>query len=124
MPLTNAPLRFALIAQGQTAIVPCAGQAYVAIGISGVWSGLLTFQVTYDGTTWVPSNVIPYPVGTSQQTTTGNGTWYQALLGDHGPALGYRVVWTTRTSGTAVVEMAASGDLSALSALEQPEAIY
>ncbi len=123
MSITNAPLRFALNSTGQTAVIPCAGQAYVAIGVSGIWAGLLTFQVTYDGTTWVPLSMIPYPNGTTALTTAGNGIWYQSVVGQYGPAQAVRVLFT-RTSGTAIVYGASSEDLSALSALQSTGSIY
>lgn len=121
--LTNSPLRFALNTTGQTAVIPCAGQAYAAIGITGTWTGTMTFQVTYDGTNWNTLSVIPYPAGTAVTSSTVNGTWYQALLGQYGPAQAFRIVFT-RTSGTALVYGAASGDLSGLDALQNVDSLY
>jgi hypothetical protein len=74
--------------------------ASVSFGITGTWSGTLTFQTSADGSTWVTTQVTNLASGTTPvTTTTGNGTFGLSNSG----FLSVRVVFTTRASGTAVV---------------------
>jgi hypothetical protein len=74
--------------------------ASVSFGITGTWSGTLTFYGTTDGSTWVAVQVTNLASGTTPvTTTTANGNFGLSNPG----FLSVCVDFTTRSSGTATV---------------------
>lgn len=73
------------------------------INVSGTFVGTLTFQGSFDNTTWVPIGVTDVVAGTTVGTTTAVGTFRTSM-----PLPFIRVQMTAYTSGTAVVTAAAS----------------
>jgi len=84
------------------------GYTKIGVGISGTFTGTLTFQVSPDnGTTWNAVNM--YPVGAAQTavtTATAVGQWgsgNQPVIGTQ-----FRVLFSTATSGSPVVSVIAT----------------
>ena len=71
----------------------------VRLALTGSWVGTVTFQISYDGTTWY-TKTLNTPSGTVTSTTTANGVFY----GDIG-GLFFRTQMTAFTSGTATASM-------------------
>ncbi len=97
----------ALNATGMGLTLWCGSLSYAGFGISGSWVGTIKFYGTTDGLNFQPISVTPFASGTDVTSTTANGSWFI-------PARNYlavRVVFT-RTSGTAIVKLAASTDSS------------
>jgi len=75
---------------------------YVAVQITGTWSGTVTFQASLDGTAW--NNVTLHKSDEvdkheSTATTTSNALFYHETFG----VTNFRVKMTSYTSGTATV---------------------
>lgn len=45
------------------------------VGITGTWTGTITFKGTNDGVNYTAISGTPQPSGTAASTTTGNGQW-------------------------------------------------
>ena len=74
-------------------------------GISGTYSGTLTFQGTIDGSNWTTIQVSNLANGTASTTTTSTGNFAVTNTG----FIGLRVVFTTRSSGSAQVMLSDGG---------------
>lgn len=79
--------------------ISVAGQASIGLQITGTWAGTITFRGSVDGVTFVPVLFSPSDNSTPVSTTTANGVWARGVAG----YTTIRVVFTTYTSGTAVV---------------------
>lgn len=80
--------------------------SYVAIQLTGTWSGTVTFETTGDPSptaTWVTVSMTPSNSITLVTTATGNGLWYVQVTG----FAGVRARFTTATSGTVVTTIKA-----------------
>lgn len=79
----------------------------VAVQVTGTFTATLTFQSTFDGSTWVSHTVTTAPVaasiGTQVTTATAAGKWYANVSG----VRKFRVIATAYTSGTATVVLTA-----------------
>lgn len=75
----------------------------MAIQVTGTFTATLTFQSSFDGSTWVSHTVTTAPVtasiGTQVTTATAAGKWYANVSGIRK----FRVTCTAYTSGTATV---------------------
>jgi hypothetical protein len=89
---------------GSSISAPTIGLGGVGIGISGTWSGTLTFQFSMDGNIWMNAMMFNPATGAFTSSTTTNGNFAAAV----GSFRAFRVVCTAYTSGTAVV--AANGN--------------
>ena len=77
---------------------------YVAIQLTGTWTGTVTFEVSMDGTTWVAFNMTPSNSGTDASTSTANGGFSKTCGG-------YDLIrarFSTATSGTVNVFISAT----------------
>ena len=95
-----------IAANGQAVAIDLQGQSSATATITGTWVGTLQFEVTSDGTNWVPA--LGILTGTGVVTTTGttlaaNGSRAINVSG----ALRARVVATAWTSGTANITLRA-----------------
>jgi hypothetical protein len=97
----------ALNATGMSVSFFCAGQSNVGIGVTGTWVGTVSFQGSFDGVNFVPISLTPFPTGAAVQSSTGNGNFFS--IGANYTAV---QVTFTRTSGTAIIQLAASLDSS------------
>jgi hypothetical protein len=70
----------------------------VAFQFTGTWAGVITFESTVDGTTWVATRVQPIGSGTAVTTATANGIWRMPIIGQ----VSARARFSTDTSGTVV----------------------
>lgn len=79
----------------------------MAIQVTGTFTATLTFQSSFDGSTWVSHTVTTAPVtasiGTQVTTATAAGKWYANVSGIRK----FRVTCTSYTSGTATVVLTA-----------------
>lgn len=75
----------------------------MSIQVTGTFTATLTFQSSFDGSTWVSHTVTTAPVtasiGTQVTTATAAGKWYANVSG----LRKFRVTCTSYTSGTAAV---------------------
>lgn len=95
-----------IAANAQFVEIPLQGQSSATATITGTWVGTLQFEVTVDGTTWVPALGIltgGSVTATTGTTLTANGSRAINTSG----ALRARVVATAWTSGTATVNLRA-----------------
>lgn len=109
----------ALTATGMSLISRCDGMSYVGIGITGTWVGTIQFFGSFDGVTFIPIQVIPFASGTAVLTATANGSWFVPV----GVYVAVKAVFV-RTSGTAIVKMAASLDSSFQDAYLAPSTVF
>ena len=82
------------------------GYKYVAVQLTGTWTGTVTFEVSVDGgTTWVTQNMLPSTgTQTAVTTATANGVWYSTqLVGTQ-----FRARFSTATSPAVVVTVRAT----------------
>lgn len=94
-----------------------AGQSYIGINVGGTYVGTVSFEVTYNGSTWLPLSLEPYPGGTAVSSTTTTGFWFKPIVsgpagGTVTPPIAVRANMTAYTSGTALVTLGASTDNS------------
>lgn len=94
---SGSPAALNATADGTTDL---ATYASTAVQITGTWVGVLSFQVSIDGTNWVTKSLFPANGGALATSASGNGMWF-------GPtgARYFRVLMSSYTSGTAVVTM-------------------
>lgn len=97
----------ALNATGMKLTIFSGGQSYVGLNVAGTWVGTVSFFGSTDGMNFVPLFVTPFASGTAVSSSTANGSWFVPV----GNYLAIRVTFT-RTSGTAIVTLAASTDSS------------
>jgi hypothetical protein len=74
-------------------------QGVFTVGVTGTWAGTLSFYASVLGQPPVAISATPSNSSTTVTTTTGNGAWY---INSSGFSVIY-VIFTTATSGTAVV---------------------
>lgn len=94
-----------MTATGNTAAILTAGLGGVGIGITGTWTGTVTFEGTYDGTNWFSINAFSAITGIPTTTATANGNWRVSSAGYSS----VRVRSSTIGTGTAAVYLRASG---------------
>lgn len=94
--------------QGMALPIYCGGMTRVGIGVSGTWTGTITFEASNDGVRWVPVGVTPFASGTSVLTATANGNW-QINVGDW---VAVRARLSTLLTGSPVITLAAAIDAS------------
>jgi hypothetical protein len=84
------------------------GYSRIAVGISGTWTGTITFEISADaGTTWNALNVFPVSgTQTAVTTATANGMW--STSGNPVPGSKFRARFSTATSGSPVVTIIAT----------------
>lgn len=85
---------------GSSVTAPVAGLGSLGIGISGTWSGTITFQFSMDGNIWYNDTVFNPNTGAYTSSTTVNGSFEAPI----GAARSYRAVATAWTSGTAIIQ--------------------
>lgn len=95
------------------------GMSKVGFGISGTWVGTIAFYGSFDGVSFIPVSVTPFASGTTVTTTTATGSWERAVEN----FVVFKAVFT-RTSGTAIVKIAASLDSSYQDAFLAPTTRY
>lgn len=100
-------LREALDATGMKIRLHVAGKTKFGIGVTGTWAGTLTFRQSFDGVNFQSMSVTPFASGTDVSTATANGNWERAVQN----ATDIEVEFT-RTSGTAIIKLAAANDSS------------
>lgn len=101
-------LQEVLTAQGIKLPIFCGGTAAVGIGVTGTWTGTLTFKYSTDGINFNNLFATPFPSGTAVNTVTANGNWFIR-------ALNYVVVqveMTTLLTGSPIITLCAAGDNS------------
>lgn len=82
------------------------GAATLAITSTGTWTGTIGFKtLAADGATQLTVKAFPSGGGAGVTSFTGNGTWYLPIAGTNGAC----VVASSLSSGTAVINMQASG---------------
>jgi len=82
------------------------GYKFVAVQLTGTWTGTVTFEVSVDGgTTWVTQNMMPSTgTQTAVTTATANGVWYSTqLVGTQ-----FRARFSTATTPPVVVTVRAT----------------
>ena len=84
------------------------GYGTMSIRVSGTWSGVLTPQVTPDGSIYVPTSVINVATGASQSTITANGTYLLNVAGFSNT----QILATSMASGTASINFLATASSS------------
>jgi hypothetical protein len=84
---------------GSSIMTPTAGLGALGIGISGTWTGTLTFQYSMDGNLWFNDTVYNSSTGAYISSVTANGNFEAAI----GAYRAYRVVATAAMTGTAFV---------------------
>src|SRR3990167_2704809 len=96
-----------LNADAMSLTIPCEGKGNVGIGISGTWTGTVTFKASTDGLNFIDLSVTPFASGTAVQSATANGNWFT-------PAKNFKSIKVTftRTTGSVQVTMAAAEDSS------------
>jgi|SRR5579884_995062 len=57
------------------------GEFAVALQLSGVWTGTVSFLVSYDDQTWLPLFMTPIAGGNPVTSATSNGTWLARIVG-------------------------------------------
>src|SRR4051812_19733826 len=97
-----------LNAQGMSLPVFCGGMTRVGVGVSGTWTGTITFEASNDGVRWVPVGLTPFASGTNALTVTANGNYWV----DAGDWVAVRARLSTLTTGSPVVTLAAALDAS------------
>lgn len=114
-------IREALNADGMDVVLPCANMSRVGFGVSGTWVGTVKFFFSQDGVNFAgfPLSVQPFASGTAVQSTTSNGNFWAN-------AQNYQAVKATftRTSGTAIVSIAASNDATYQQAFLASTSVY
>ncbi len=85
------------------------GMSKVGIGISGTWTGTISFFASVDGINFnIPLAVQPYPQGTAVTSTAANGNFESPVLN----YVAVEAVFTTRLTGSPVVVIGTSVDSS------------
>lgn len=82
------------------------GYKFVAVQLTGTWTGTVTFEVSVDNdTTWVTQNMLPSTgTQTAVTTATANGVWYSTqLVGTQ-----FRARFSTATTPPVVVTVRAT----------------
>jgi hypothetical protein len=74
------------------------------VGVTGTWTGTLTFEGSVDGTNYVAMAATPLVGGAVVSTTTGNGAWRCNLAG----LAAMRLRGSAAMTGTAVVTIMAA----------------
>lgn len=104
--LTTATCAGASISSTGCIGVNLGGYKFVAVQLTGTWTGTVTFEVSVDsGTTWVTQNMLPSTgVQTAVTTATANGVWYSTqLVGTQ-----FRARFSTATTPPVVVTVRAT----------------
>jgi hypothetical protein len=114
-----ALIREALNADGMSLTVFTGGQSKVGIGLTGTWVGTVKFFASVDGINFIPVYLTPFASGTTVLSTTATGNWESACLN----YVAFKATFT-RTSGTAIVTMAASVDASYQSAFLAASSVF
>lgn len=96
-----------LNADGMSLTVFTGGQSNIGFGISGTWTGTVSFFGSTDGIYFIPIGVTPFASGTAVQTATANGNWFTANKN----YLAVKVVFA-RTTGSVQVNVAGAVDSS------------
>lgn len=114
-------IREALNATGMSLTLTVAGLSRLGLRVAGSWVGTVTFFFSNDGINFAPNplSVQPFASGTAVTSSTANGTWFADVNG----VVAVRVVFT-RTSGTALVTIAASNDASYQDALLDSSSLF
>ncbi len=112
-------IREALTADQMQLFLYCGGMSKAGFGVSGTWVGTVAFFGSTDGINFIPLSVTPFASGATVQSTTATGNW-EALVRNF---VAIKVVFT-RTSGTAVIVLAASLDSSYQDAFLAPTSKY
>jgi hypothetical protein len=81
------------------------GTSRVGVGVSGTWAGTVSFSASTDGVNFNPVFMTPFASGTNVSSTTTTGNWFV----NTGGFAALRCTFT-RTSGTAIVKIAAGAD--------------
>ena len=68
-------IREVLNAAGMELPLFTGGMSKVGFGLSGTWTGTVTFLGSTDGINFVPLSVTPFGSGTAVQSATANGSW-------------------------------------------------
>jgi hypothetical protein len=100
-------IREALNADQMSLTLWTGGMSKVGISLSGTWAGTVSFLAANDALNFFPVTMTPFASGTGVQSATATGNWERAVEN----LLAFRALFT-RTSGTAIVTMAASLDAS------------
>lgn len=103
--------RRAINASGDSLTLFTGGMSRIGFGVTGTWAGTLTFFGSNDGVNFFKVGVLPFPVTaplTQQNNTTANGN-FEAFVNN---LVAFKIGATTLTSGTALIQMAASNDTS------------
>ncbi len=98
-------IRQALDSDGMSLYLFTGGMSRAGIGITGTWTGTVSFFYSTDGINFNPLFMTPFASGTAVKSATGNGN-FQVLNFNF---LAIKVVFS-KTTGTVVVDMAASID--------------
>lgn len=98
-----------IVANGDSVtLAPPLNSASIVVGISGTWTGTVTFKGTNDGTNYVSSAGNPQPSGSAVSTATANGLWSF----DASALTAFQVIATASITGRAVVTITASRGVS------------
>ena len=100
-------IREALNADAMKLRLHVEGKSKFGIGVTGTWTGTLTFRRSFDGVTFQSLTVTPFASGTTVTTATANGNWEGNVEN-----IKYIEVEFTRTTGTAIVKLSAAMDSS------------
>jgi hypothetical protein len=112
-------IREALNATGMQLPLFTGGMSKVGIGVSGTWTGTITFSCSQDGIRFVPVSMTPFASGTAVQSVTANGNW-EALVNNN---VAFMATFT-RLTGTAVITMSTSVDASYQNAFLASTSLY
>lgn len=97
-----------LNAQGMKLPIFCGGCSAVGIGITGTWTGTLTFKYSTDGINFQNLFATPFPSGTGVNTVTANNNYFTRALN----YVAVQVELTTLLTGSPIVTLCAAGDSS------------
>jgi len=79
------------------------GLGALGVQLTGTWAGVVSFEVTVDGVTWVALRMLPSDSSTAATSATVNGAWTANVAG----YLLARARFSTDTSGTVGVNLLA-----------------
>jgi hypothetical protein len=113
--MATFPTRLTFTANNQSLSLYVAGQAYVGIGLSGTWAGVVSFSGSIDGANFFPLTCQTYPyvegaAGVQGFTQVASGVVSQSLVAPVQNLTVVKVKITTFTSGSPQVALAASQD--------------